>query len=327
MSDTPTPRRSRTRALAAAALLLVFGLAGWYAWHTWQARQAATQARASEEARQLDGMSQRMDTLRGDLAAQGRMIRDAAAANRVLRDEVLGLGQRNALLEETVARLAASSRQGSHAVRLDEAELLLVLGGQRLHVASDVDAARRAYALAASLLEGLDDPGLLNLRQTLAAERDALDAMGAGPRADLQRRLAALEAHVSQLPAPGMAREPGTAPAAAWWQRLLAPLVQISPAGDQAVLTDTERSLGTDALQLELTLARAALERGDVDGFHTALNRVHAWLLRLWPDSPPLREVVQELDALRNAPLQPQAPALDATLRQLRALRDGGGGR
>src|SRR5690606_16346745 len=177
VNDLPAPRLPRTRLLVALVVLPVLALAGFLAWRGWQARQAEAQARAAEEARQLDTLLQRLDTLRGDLRAQGRMLQDAVSANRVLRDEVLGLGQRNALLEETVARLAASSRAGSQAARLDEAELLLVLGEQRLRIAGDAEGARRAYALAAGLLEGLDDPDLLNLRQTLAGERAALDAL------------------------------------------------------------------------------------------------------------------------------------------------------
>ena len=321
MNDVAPSRPLRARTLAAVVLLLLLAAAGWYGRQTWQARQVEAQARAADEARQLETLLQRMDTLRGDLRAQGRMLQDAAAANRVLRDEVLGLGQRNALLEETVARLAATSRQGSHAVRMDEVELLLVLGAQRLRIAGDAEGARRAYALAAGLLDGVEDPGLLNLRQTLATERSALDALGAGPRAAVARRLDALAARLPRLPL-----QSGAAPPRAggpWWQRALAPLVRIQPAGSQALLTDAERTLAQDALQVELTLARAALERGDVDGFHTALNRVRAWLRRLWPDSPPLREVLGELEALRAAPLQPDSPALGATLLQLRAVRDG----
>lgn len=321
MNDLPAPRLPRTRLLVALVVLPVLALAGFLAWRGWQARQAEAQVRAAEEARQLDTLLQRLDTLRGDLRAQGRMLQDAVSANRVLRDEVLGLGQRNALLEETVARLAASSRAGSQAARLDEAELLLVLGEQRLRIAGDAEGARRAYALAAGLLEGLDDPDLLNLRQTLAGERAALDALGPGPRAELARRLDALDARLARLPEQPT---PPARPAGPWWHRVLAPLVRIQPVGEQALLTGAERTLAQDALQAELTLARAALERGDVDAFHTALNRVHAWARRLWPDSPPLREVLAELEALRSAPLQPaDPPALGTTLLQLRALRDG----
>lgn len=315
------PRRVRWRALIPALLVLVLIAGGWFGWRTWQQRQQQAQLRAQEDARQIDALGQRMDTLRGDLRAQGRLLQDAAASNRVLRDEVLGLGQRNALLEETVARLDAKSRQGHQALRLDEAELALVLGAQRLHVAGDLEGARSAYTLAAGMLEGLDDPALLNLRQTLTAERAALDTLGPGPRAALMQQLQAVDAKIARLP-----REVAAANAPAHqplWQRLLSPLLEIRPAGSQALIGDAQRREGEDALQLELTLARAALERSDVDGFHTALNRSAQWLTRLWPDSPALREVVAELESMRQAPLQPQSPLLDSTLRQLRALRDG----
>lgn len=321
---SPTSHRARWRAPVLALLALALGAAAWFGWQAWQARQQQAQARAQDDARQVEALGERIDTLRADLRAQSRLLQDAAASNRVLRDEVLGLGQRNALLEDSVARLDASARDGHQALSLDEAELLLVLGAQRLHIAGDLDGARRAYALAATVLDGLDDPGLLNLRQSLAAERDALDALGPGPRAALLQRLQALEARLATLPqeAPAATGNPraGKPPL---WQRLLSPLLEIRPAGSNALMADAERRQGEDALQLELTLARAALERADADGFHAALDRSERWLTRLWPDSPPLREVVQELDALREAPLLPQSPLLDSTLRQLRALRDG----
>jgi uroporphyrin-3 C-methyltransferase len=315
------PRRASWRAIAPLLLIMALCVAGWLAWQSWQSRQQQALARAQEDARQIEALGQRMDTLRGDLRAQGRLLQDAAASNRVLRDEVLGLGQRNALLEDAVARLDANSRQGHQALRMDEAELLLVLGAQRLHVAGDLEGTRRAYALAAGMLDGLDDPALLNLRQTLAAERDALDALGAGPRADLLLRLRAFEESLAALP-----RETTTAAGSGprpLWQRLLAPLLVIRPAGSDALMGDAERREGEDALQLELTLARAALERGDVDAFHTALNRSALWLARLWPDSPALHVARAELEAMREVPLQPQSPLLDSTLRQLRAVREG----
>ena len=330
MADIPpaAPRRARWRVLAAAALVLALGVAAWLAWHSWQVRQQQARAQVQDQAQQVDALGERLDTLRADLRAQGRLLQDAAASNRVLRDEVLGLGQRNALLEDSVARLDANARQDHQALDLDEAELLLVLGAQRLHLAGDLEGARRAYALAAGVLEGLDDPGLLNLRQALAAEREALDALGPGPRAELQQRLQALDARLASLPrepqAPVPAAGGGKPPL---WQRLLSPLLEIRPAGSDALMGDAERRQGEDALQLELTLARAALERGDAAGFHAALERSERWLTRLWPDSPALREAVRELQSLRQAPLEIQSPLLDSSLRQLRALRDNPGTR
>ena len=324
-SPANSPRRVRAAVLVGVLVLGALALGGWKAWQLQAERSRAAQA---AESSQWQALEARLDTLRADLRAQGRLLQDAAASNRVLRDEVLGLGQRNALLEDSVARLDANARQDHQALDLDEAELLLVLGAQRLHIAGDLDGARRAYALAAGVLEGLDDPGLLNLRQALAAEREALDALGPGPRAELQQRLQALDARLASLPrepqAPVPAAGGGKPPL---WQRLLSPLLEIRPAGSDALMGDAERRQGEDALQLELTLARAALERGDAAGFHAALERSERWLTRLWPDSPALREAVRELQSLRQAPLEIQSPLLDSSLRQLRALRDNPGTR
>ena len=93
MNDVaPTaPRRARWRLLVPLVLASGVALAGWFGWQGWQARQQQAQERALDDARQIDALGQRMDTLRGDLHAQGRLLQDAAASNRVLRDEVIPL--------------------------------------------------------------------------------------------------------------------------------------------------------------------------------------------------------------------------------------------
>ncbi len=101
------------------------------------------------------------------------------------------------------------------------------------------------------MLEGLDDPALLNLRQTLAAERAALDALGPGPRALLARRLQAVDAKLARLPR--VAAATATTTRQPLWQRLLSPLLEIRPAGNQALMGEAQRREGEDALQLELT--------------------------------------------------------------------------
>src|SRR5690606_16778729 len=292
-----------------------------WAWHAWRQEQERLLDRNADHARQIEALIGRMDNLRGDLATQSRLIRDAASANRVLRDEVLGLGQRNALLEDNVARLAASSRDSSRTARLDEVELLLVMGAQRLRIASDLDGARRAYALAAGVLDDLQDPELLNLRQTLAEERAVLERLGRGPRAAAAARLDGVAARLATLPMEAPVGGDDNAPAP-WWQRALAPLVQVRPAGRHALLTGSERLAAETTLQLELSLARAALERGDREALGSALQRVQASVRRLWPDSPALRELQGQLQALRGEPLELQEPVLEASLLQLRAARD-----
>ena len=183
MNDTPpvSPPRRPVRWLLPLAGVVVLGVGGYAGWYVWQQQQNEQAAQAQTTAVQLKGLEATLDALRRDQRATSQRLQDAAATNRVLRDEMLGLSQRSALLEENLAKLADSANQGRQAVQRDEAELLLTQAAQRLNYADDVEGARRLYAQAATALAELPDSDGLNLRQALVQEREALDALGSGP--------------------------------------------------------------------------------------------------------------------------------------------------
>lgn len=324
MNDETSPSRQRTSRTGMVLLLVavVLALGVWRGWAWWQARDAQEQAQAADVQQQVLALEARIDTLRGDQRAQSQRLQDAIATNRVLRDEVLGLSQRGALLEESVARLSNPDRNSAQALRLDEVELALSQGLQRLTVARDVNGARQAYALAAGLLEGIDDLRLLNLKQTLAQEQAELSTLGNSLIAPVSEQLDALAASLEVIP--GKLDDEETARPA--WQRLLAPLVDVRPSRDEAILSPSHRTAGEAAVQVELGLARAALERGDAEGFRSALARIDAWLPRLWPDSAARKDSHTRLSVLREQPLQPSLPLSGSTLQQLRTLRRAGNG-
>ena len=316
-----TPKRSRTGSVVLLVVVLLLGLVAWRGWAVWQAREIRIQAAASSAEQRVTALEQRIEALRRDQRAQIQRLQDAAATNRVLRDEVLGLSQRGALLEDSVSKLADPTRHGAQALRLDEVELLLSQAQQRLTVANDVAGARRAYALADGVLQGVDDPRLLNLRQALTQERAVLDALGNGPHAAIAAQLDAFAAALGKLPQRSPNADPADRPA---WQRVLAPLVEVRRSQNDTVIAPTERAAGEAALQIELGLARAALERDDTAAFRASIVRIEAWLSRLWPDSPSLRQRRAELKTLRDVPLRPAQPILGSTLQQLRLLRNAG---
>lgn len=314
---TPVSRRARPGLWLPLIAVAAIALGGWYGWTHWQSRQARTSADEQAALQRIAALEQRVDALRQTQRTQAQRIQDAVTTHRILRDEVLALGQRGALLEETVARLSDSDRHGAQALRLDEVELLLSLAAQRLAIAGDADGARRAYALAADTLEGIDDHRLLNLRQALAQERDAVEALGAGPQATLAARLDRFADALARLPRVDAA----TPSARPTWQRVLAPLVEVRPTRAGSPLGPADRQAAEAAMHIDLALARAALERGDGDGLHAALARVDAWLPRLWPDSPALRQGRAELRQLRELPLEIDSPLIGSTLRQLHEIR------
>jgi uroporphyrin-3 C-methyltransferase len=319
---SPPPASRSLRWIAPLAVVLVIGAGVAWGWTRWQAEQARVLQREADAGLQLQGLVDSVEALRRDQRSTSQRVQDAAATNRVLRDEMLGLSQRSALLEDNLAKLADSTRHGAQALQLEETELLLSQAAQRLAYADDVDGAKRLYALAAGTLADVQGNEYLNVRQALMQERNAVDALGPGARVATGRQLAAFSKALEQVPEQVDA---GTGPEAGapWWQQVLAPFVTITPTRTQGPLTDAERVAGWDALQLELTLARAAVERGDQAGFTQAVDRVALWLPRLWPDSPALRERRAELQQLRMRVLQPALPELGSTLQQLRSMRDG----
>ncbi|MBB5737404.1 uroporphyrin-3 C-methyltransferase [Xanthomonas arboricola] len=321
MTEMPaTTRRFPLAWLLLVVALVAVGVALLFGWRAWQDYQGAQLQAAEAQQQRWDGTQQMLETLRRDQRLANERLADAAATNRVLRDEMLGLSQRSALLEDTVQKLADTNRHGAQALRFDEVELMLRLGQQRLSIAGDADGARRAYALANAALNGIDDPGYLNLRQALVQERDALDRLGAGPQAQAGQALDQLAGDLLRLPEQTAKDSEAAQP---WWQKALAPLVDIRPSRGDALLTGGDRHAARDALQIEVSLARAAAERGDVAGFAQSLRRVDTWTSRLWPDSPQRRQARTRLRTLQQAPLRPRLPELGTTLLQLQAMREG----
>lgn len=319
MPTPPPPVAPARRSRAGAALLwlllvLVLAVAGAFGWQQWQARERELRSLAEQQRAALDA---RVETLLQAQRAQAQRLQQAEATNRVLRDELLGIGQRAALLEDSVSKLADPDRQGAQALRLDEIELLLGIGQQRLRLDDDVDGARRALALAAPLLEGLDDPAYLNLRQTLAQEQAALQALGADPRiranALLERIADGIEGSTQPQPAPSL-REP-------WYQRLLGRIVHRQPTASAGLAQRPDRDAALAALQVEFSLARAAVERRDTAGLRSALSRIDGWLQRLLAGSPGLPQKRRLLAELRAQPLRMESPLAGTSLQQLRALR------
>jgi len=318
--ETPAPRRHRSPLASSLVLLVVLVAllaAAYYGWRRWREREAAD---AIDARQQIDALSERLNTMRGEQRSNSRRLQQADSLNRVLRDELDGISQRAALLEDTVNKLADPDRHGAQALRLDEAEMLLVLGGQRLQIAGDLDGARRAYALAAGVLDGIDDPAYLSLRQTLLQERTALDALGADPRV---KAIAQLDAFAQNVTAPATRDVSATRADAPWWERAFGNLLQVQPTDRTVAVQAPDRAAALAGLQLEITLARAAAERRDSAAYGAALRRADTWLQRLAPDPAALAEQRAKLRNLAAMPLSLSVPTLGSTLQQLRQLRAG----
>lgn len=323
--NTPPPRRRRSRAWLWLLLLALLAVAGWRGWLWWQARSdqaQAVQVAQTADNQRLTALEARIETLRKGQRAQAQRLQQAEATNRLLREELLGIGQRAALLEDSVTKLAEPGLRSVQALRLDEVELLLSTAQQRLTLAGDIEGARHAYALAAGLMKEIDDPEWLGLRQAVAQETAAIAATGIDPRGAISERLDRLAAGLAKLPDQETVAQAQPQEDASWLQRLLSRVVQVQPTNaDTRLVAPDQREAGLMAVQIELALARAALERRDTQAFHDALTRLDAWLLRLWPASSARKQQRQTLQQLGETSLELSLPELGSSLRQLRAMR------
>lgn len=328
---TPATGNSGFAKLALALILIaMLAGAGWWLWEHIQELRARA-AVAAEQSDLIDALRQQVNELDSRIAQNHQSQRnlasrmdDVTGTNRVLRNEMLGVGERAAALEEAVNRLADSRESSATNLRLDETEYLLRIGQERIELFGDAAGAARAFALADDVLAGLDDPGFAGLRQTVAEELAQLRSAPVAPRQRVLARLDTLLSGIDRLPVrptQGTVQEGGDA---STLRSILARLVTVQRVDqDGATLSPARIAAQRAALDLDLGVARAAAERGDQDAFQAALLRAAAQLERAFdPDAAEVRKAIEQFEALAKESLEARMPELGASQRELRALRN-----
>ena len=249
-----------------------------------------------------------------------KKLADAQSRTGLLRDEVLGANQRAAILEENVREMAKAQNNSRQSVQLEALELLLVMSDARIHVDGDLPGALRAMRLANEVASDIRDSQMVNMRQSLLQEMQAMaSAIDKKPIAAAE--LDALEAALPQLSArlPGQA-DSSNKPDRNGFQRLLDAMVQVRSADEQSLLGANDRSAAEAALALEMALARSALNKRDNIGFQASVRRIDSWLKRLYADGPVLRERRTKLAALAKQDIRLNVPTAGSSLQLLRSL-------
>lgn len=322
----PAPARPLSRRFAARIAFVLLVLASgfgavWFgreALRAWLLPASVDAERVAVEAR-LAALEQRVADVTDLLRQLGERISANSSAQRVIRDDLLGIGERAALLEDAINKTAGSRQRDELAdlLRLDQVELLLMQAQWRLQHAHDRTGALAAYAFAESALAQLAAPQFVSLRQSLAQEHAAI-AAAADPYADTARALDAIEQAIASLPlAPSVAIEAKPDRLA----RILDALVQVRRSEPRLLLNDFDRERARNTLMLNLALARAALERDDQASFRATLARIDAGVRSLYPDSEARAEALARLATLAEQPLAADLPLLGSSLEQLRQFR------
>ena len=302
--------------LAVLFLVAAAGFAIWWMNHESGGSEAKTLRTQLEAlAREVAQLRSTVDVLRGRLD-------DGEKVDKSVREHLLGLDQRAKLVEDSVANLADKHLSGHDALALDEAELLLTLGGARFVLFHDATAANMAYRQADIALSEVEDAAFSTVRQSVAAEISALNEAQASDSGALIVKLAQLREQALLWPLAVNGAAPPAPEPDSRLARVLGNFVQIRH--DDAAQTRATLhapNLARELFFVDLREAEAAALAHDDARYHAALASARTELASAF-DAQQTADADARLDALNKAKLAPAAPALLGTaLKDLRNLR------
>jgi uroporphyrin-3 C-methyltransferase len=321
-----TSRSSRGRLTGALVLLVVLALAAAFAWWYFnrQSRERDSSSRLDALAAQFDRLARDNEQLRRDIDSLRSRYTDAESMNRGIREEVLGFNERSRALEDAVANLADQRLSNRDAMALNEAEFILQLAGERLALFRDASGTLAAYRLADSALASAEDPLFGNVRQTISAEIQAIEAARPMQTRVTLNALAELRASLASLPLKvGPADTQASAPGErSRLRQIVEQFVRISHDDAAALLSVRDEKLTRSLAALDLRAAEAAVFVRDQDELEAALKRARGGIEAVFDtDAPTVREALSTLDRLAATPLAPALPELGTALNELRNLR------
>ena len=356
------PPTSSGSSIAILALLVSMAAVSATAWQWWQTRQAdldvvtqqETMARlqgsqlqlsrsvaelevklnASESPIDVAELARREERLRNAENAldelRGQSGEDQASINAV-QGSVRSLEQRLSVTESGLVSVAANNQNSSMELDIAEIDYLLRVASERLQLFSDPVAADLALQSADLMIEALNDPMYLSVRQRIAASRQALASVPGVDRVQLSAQLSNMQSQLAALPFRGEAgvRDvPMLSDDAGWWESFkhtLSSLVTVRRRvpEEQAMLSLEDKDYLRQGLWLQLESARLALMRSDADTYTSSLNRVEATVEQFFQaGSAEAQSLLAGVASLKETEIAPAMPDISAPWTQVRQLRD-----
>ncbi|MGV3592383.1 MAG: uroporphyrinogen-III C-methyltransferase [Gammaproteobacteria bacterium] len=303
-----------------------------------QQRQQALDTALQQRDDELDvAIEQRAQQLEAALRETSQQIlrqtQERVTANNVAAD---AQAERLALVERSLTTLRRDlGRSETDGVPLAEAELLLRFAQQRLLVARDTQAAIALYRQADELLREVDDAAVFAVRDALARELAALEAVPAVDVEGIFARLGGLSARVADfhVAVDGAVQDFSVQPQAAdavaadgWWSSVKQTLsryfvVTRSTPDIAPQLGSGEQFLLRTLVQLHIEQARIALLSDEPDLYRAALADAHAVAQRwLRGEAGTVDDFLAALDELRDTAIVSELPEVGTALAALQQV-------
>lgn len=330
-------------AILALLLAVLTALGVYYLYLQGQQQSAALAERLGELQSSIGGNRSSIDANQQQLTqlSQLETLKQEIGAIRSEVDAATGMRQRieaeQQALNTALTEMSAVLGRTTLAWRLAEIEYLLIVANTRLTLERDQRTALAVLQTVDQKLRAIGDPALVPVRQSIASEITALKAIVEPDITGMALTLASLVEGVESLPlqdAP-LVRVAGSAatngeekfqsldwvdiPSAIWKDIRGLVVVRRADKPIEPLQAPTEAWYLRQILQLKLEQARLSLLRHETALFHQLLDEAAYWLKANFDaESAAVKGMLESLQNLQQADLQPSLPDISDSLRVLR---------
>lgn len=325
--------------LALLLALIALGALGWLYWQGWQLQQrtATLGAQVNDEvSSELKAISGRVEE---QLAGVDSTLTALQARSRSDQEQVQQLQQR---LTDAIKQVSATQETSRSDWLLAETEYLLRLANQRVLMEQTPAGALSLLQAADEILHEVDDVALYEVRQAVAEDIAALEAVPTLDTEGIYLKLAAMSKQVDQLRVtpvtdkhqlpsmleeitPDAVEETWTAGASAAWnwamekfEKLV--VIQHRDEPVEPLLSPEQTYYLQQNLHLMLEQAQLALLQRKQKPFDTALEKALQWVETYFDDeNATTQALVRGLQQLSGTEVSPEMPDISGSLRVLQS--------
>lgn len=351
------PKKPRSMAWVGYVVLLMvvaLSVGGWFLLQELRSRQEGLGGQITSKDQQLLNITQQLNSVQSEMAAlhsqvaavQTQVSTEDSKVERLLGEHTAQLNDRldatRAELGGAVEHIQRQLNKTRGDVLVADAEYLLSIANQKLHLVGDVKSALAAMEAADQRLHDSGDPAVFKVREALADEINTLKKMDAPDVVGISARLLSLENKVKSiplfLPHAGTVKEhapkPRPGPAAGGEgdegkDALDSALEDIkglvtvrrTDRPIEAVLSPEQAEALRQILLLKLESTRTALLRGDEQLYKDSLTSAADWLKQHFDTAAAeTREMEAELKTLLGRSISVPFPDISKSLALLRNI-------
>lgn len=349
------PKKTRFGAwLGYATLLLILVLigAGVFLLQELRSKQEGLGSGLDKGDKQMQELLHQISGLQGELAAlhsqfatlQSQVTTEDSKFERAIGEQGASFGEKlegaKSELEQSIQHIQQQLNKTRGDLMVADAEYLLSIANQKLHLIGDVKAVLAAMEAADQRLHDSGDPGVFKVREVLAGEINQLKGVQPPDIVGISAKLLALEAKVPEIPlflphsdrAKEHHEQPKEAEPAAEGEggglldstlKDLKGLVTVRHTDRpvQAVLLPEEVEALRQILLLKLEMARTSLLRGDDALYKSNIESAQSWLHEHFDHDAALTQgATEEIKALQAMPIRIPFPDISQSLAMLRNI-------